>query len=190
MKDVILNVCYQELDHYSRILPAGSPIVQANFFKMNTTFLVLYLAISALLVSSIEGQPILTLTYHHGIKLDSIQEPGSPFMFKQLCTTKVDSIVSSGNVIFKKSKIGKIKNCDFQWQIREDTLRAIVIETFREKNTQQVINQVTSQFGSPVATNDSITTTYEWRRKSEKSDLRAILVVNKKEATGILIVTI
>ena len=111
-------------------------------------------------------------------------------MFKQLCTTKVDSIVSSGNVIFKKSKIGKIKNCDFQWQIREDTLRAIVIESFREKNTQQVINQVTSQFGSPVATNDSITTTYEWRRKSEKSDLRAILVVNKKEATGILIVTI
>lgn len=81
-----------------------------------------------------EDQPVLTLTYQHGIKLNSIQEPGGPFMFKQLCTTKVDSIISSGNVIFKKSKIGKIKNCDFQWQIREDTLRAIIIETFREKN--------------------------------------------------------
>ncbi len=156
---------------------------------MNTIVLIPYLAVCLILTSLSEDQPVLTLTYQHGIKLNSIQEPGGPFMFKQLCTTKVDSIISSGNVIFKKSKIGKIKNCDFQWQIREDTLRAIIIETFREKNTQQVIKQVTSQFGSPVETNDAMITTYEWGRKSEKSELRAILVVKKREETGMLTVT-
>lgn len=155
---------------------------------MSVTLLFVYLALSSLFLGRVEDPPVMTLTYRHGIKLDSIHVPGVPFMFKQLCTTRIDSVISSGNVIFKESRIGKIRSCDFQWQIRNDTLDAIVIETFKERNTDQVVKQLTSQFGSPVETGETATTVYTWSRKLAVSEVKAVLVVDKKEGTGVLTV--
>lgn len=134
---------------------------------------------------------IPTLNYHHGLKLDKIQEPGNKFLFKQFCFpgTVIDSVISSGNIAFKGSKIGKIKDCLLQWQIREDTLKAVIIETFKEKNTKQLLQQASSQFGIPIENKSVPNKTYEWRRETSKSDTKAKLVMDKEQKKGILTVT-
>lgn len=141
-------------------------------------------------ISEDEDPTIWTLTYNHGIKLDSIQTPGIPYTVKQFCTTEIDSVISSGNIIFKGSKVGKIKKCNLQWQIREDTLRAIVIETLGEKYTQQVIKQAENQFGLPEVISSPPITTYEWRRKLDSTEMKVFLTVTTETGACLLTVTI
>lgn len=156
---------------------------------MNILALISYIATCSFFFAQDESSAIITLTYHHGVKLDKIQEPGNRYVFKQLCTTAIDSVISSGNIIMERSKIGKIKNCNYQWQIREDTLRAVVIETNNKKNTKQVILQATSQFGSPTEIQTTLNTTYEWSRQKVKSEIKAKLIMDKEHVTGIMTIT-
>src|SRR5688572_15609531 len=77
---------------------------------------------------------ILTLTWNSGPKMKKIPTPGGYYKFTQLCFTELDSVIRNGNVGFKHSKVGKIKDCFYQQQIRNDTLAAIVILTEDTKN--------------------------------------------------------
>lgn len=157
---------------------------------MNILFVISYLLRISNSISGDEDPTIWTLTYNHGIKLDSIQTPGIPYTVKQFCTTEIDSVISSGNIIFKGSKVGKIRKCNLQWQIREDTLRTIVIETEEEKYTQQILKQAGAQFGLPVVTSSPPATTYEWRRKLESAEMKVFLTVTAETGAGLLTVTI
>lgn len=132
-----------------------------------------------------------TLIYQHGMKLDKIQEPGNKLVFKQFCIplTTMDSVVSSGNIKFKGSKIGMIKDCILQWQIRQDTLREITIETSKKKNTRQVITQATNQFGDPTEVKTNETTTYIWDVESQNKKFTAQLLVSVDQENGIMTIT-
>ena len=156
---------------------------------MNAIILISFLSSCSLLYGQDDGSEILTLTYRHGVKLNKIQEPGSKFMLKQLCTTAIDSIISSGNVTMQKSKIGKIKNCNYQWQIREDTLRTIIIETSKYKYTKQVIKQATSQFGDPTEIKNNQSAIYEWIKKTDLTNIKAKLLVDEVKGTGKMTIT-
>jgi len=92
---------------------------------------------------------IVGLEYQSGIKLDSIIYPGGKRIFKQFCTTEIDSVIRSGNISFKESSVGAISNCIFQYQIRNDTLASIMISTDNKINTRAALKQGELQFGEP-----------------------------------------
>jgi hypothetical protein len=131
------------------------------------------------------------LTYHHGLKLDKIQEPGNEFVFKQFCMplNMVDSVISSGNIKFKGSKIGKITDCVLEWQIRDDTLRKIIIETSKEKQTNQAIAQATDQFGDPTEVKSNNTSSYRWDVQTQKNKFTVQLIVSEDQTTGTMTIT-
>ena len=151
---------------------------------MLKTLLLSLLAPFSILYGQHEETDLITMTYHHGIKLDKIDEPGKKFVFMQLCTTEIDSVISSGNIKLLDSKIGKIKNCVYQWQIRCDTLDSVIIETFKYKNTQQLILQATNQFGNATKINKDASTIYEWNKSTEKSKFTARLNVDETKDIG------
>jgi hypothetical protein len=128
----------------------------------------------------------LTLVYTSGIELDSISRPGGPFIFKQLCTTIIDSSIKSGDITFPRSTVGQIKNCTYKFQIRQDSLTAIVITTTKRKNTNQAMAQTSEQFGQPIETINNGGVTYEWTSSATGGgQLTVILktIMNRKKAT-------
>jgi hypothetical protein len=155
---------------------------------MNVLMFFLTATIGLMLQDQPENTNLITLTYQHGVKLDKIQEPGNSFVFKQFCTTKIDSVISSGNIIMKNSKIGLIKNCNYQWQIREDTLRTIIIETLKKKNTNQLLNQASAQFGTATHLIGDSNTTYAWTIENTRQSIHANLIINETGHTAILTV--
>ncbi len=146
------------------------------------------------LYSSLWGQEestkIITLTYFHGIKMKQLQEPGKPYMFIQLCTTEIDSVISTGNITFEDSKIGKIKKCNYRMEIRKDTLKTIFIETFTPKSTDQALSQATQQFGAPTTViTDDMTDKYIWIIESKSNRFSVELISDKAQKSGTLILT-
>jgi hypothetical protein len=128
----------------------------------------------------------LNLEYTSGIELDSISRPGGQFIFKQLCTTLIDSIIKSGDITFPRSTVGQIKNCTYKFQIRQDSLTAIIITTTKRKNTNQVIAQTSEQFGQPIETINNGAVTYEWTSSATGGgQLTAIMktIMNQKIST-------
>ena len=133
---------------------------------------------------------ILTLTYFHGIKMKQLQEPGKPYMFIQLCTTQIDSIISTGNVIFEDSKIGKIKDCTYRMEIRKDTLKTIIIETTTPKSTEQALSQAIQQFGAPTTViTDDMTDKYFWMIESNPNRYSVEFISDRAQKTGTLTLT-
>ena len=81
------------------------------------------------------------LTYHHGIQLNKIDEPGIKFVFIQRCLTTIDSIITSGKIKFNHSTVGLIKDCSYEFCIVQDTLTKIGINTLKKEKLKCLIIQ-------------------------------------------------
>lgn len=109
-----------------------------------------------------QSTDVLTLTFQSGIKLRQIPEPGGQYSITQLCTDQIDSIITNGNVKFIHSKVGRVRDCLFEYQIRNDTLVAVTLETYDSKQTERLHTQVLKQYGDPTDTSPQPDIIYQY----------------------------
>ncbi len=127
--------------------------------------LLLFLLFSCLNIYSQDKSQVVGLEYFNGIQLDSINEPGKQRLFKQLCTNEIDSMIHSGNIKFNKSSVGLIQNCGYTYQVRNDTLASIIIQTNKKGFTEQLIAQATKQYGESIQSKEGKIIHYKWSTK-------------------------
>lgn len=157
---------------------------------MKKSLTILIVAFTLGLLGQTNTQKVLTLEYQHGINLDSIDEPGKFFNIRQLCTNTIDSVLRTANVGFKHSKIGKIKDCFYQYQIRQDTIRTILIRTNKTKSTDQTINQTDLQFGVPIKTIDNENVSYTWSKLTKNKNMIAKMTTTQARKKSTLTIII
>ncbi len=127
----------------------------------------------------------------HGIQVESIITPGTKHIIIQKCIPEMDSIISNGNVSFNHSIVGKIQDCTFEYQIRQDTLKTIVIRTFKKINTEQAIEQLNFQYGLSNRSFQDKKEIFKWEKEIEtKNILTATMTTNKCHKKSTLIITI
>ena len=122
-------------------------------------------------------EEIPTLQYQKGIKLDSIPYPGNTFTFIQHCTQLLDTVITSGNIVFLKSRVAKVRKCDVEFHVREGILTQFGIVTYKVKATEKLIHLLTTQLNTPQEVPVETYRYYTWiGTKNEKSYLATLLV--------------
>lgn len=134
--------------------------------------------LSNLLIAQTSTKNFKTLKYQGGIVLSAIDVPGKRFSFKQSCTTEIDSIIKSGNVSFAHARIGKIRNCYYEFQIRQDTLQAILLQSEKVKTGKQVLEQAELQFGVPEKSTENGLMRYSWVTKGTTKYCTVTLIMS------------
>ncbi len=111
--------------------------------------LVLIFVVSLLWIH-VKGQPDekspLTLIFKKSSS-NEIAKAGINLIFKQYCTTKIDSIIRNGNLIVEKAHVGRILKCYYEQKIVNDTLKQVKVITKTKKHNIQLKEQMIEQFG-------------------------------------------
>ena len=157
---------------------------------MRFTYFLLFVVLGPLDGFS-QDMTVQTLTYPKGIELNEIPMPGGPFLLKQACTTEIDSMIPIDNINIKNknSQVGLIKSCIFEWQVRQDSLFAVTIETFNRKQTDLAIKQAIKQYGEPRINIRDGHTVYNWMYEKEDSHLKAEMLVDDLSKGSKLVVS-
>ncbi len=140
--------------------------------------------LSIVVKAQLKNNKIIKMEYQHGFDMDSIYIPGDKFKFVQMCTSRIDSVISNGDIGFKKSKIGVIESCYFQFTIRKDTLKEVVIKTYDINNNMLLILQANKQF---TKLKDSINENFifmNWKKNIKSKEIIGQLKFDKKSNTS------
>ncbi|MFH2095704.1 MAG: hypothetical protein ABIJ16_08370 [Bacteroidota bacterium] len=138
------------------------------------------------------------IEYLREVAFEEISKPGQLYLvWKDVSATLDNNIVigidSTGydwDILFKRAKIGLVELCHYGIEIRKDTITHIMVSTFEEYYSNQLLDQSKNQFGEPYIYFNEGDSYYEWRRKDwnilpilviEKSGEKAVLNITGKE---------
>lgn len=69
-------------------------------------------------------------------KFDDINVPGQKLVFKQLCTTETDSILTDGSATFRKADINGLGVCSYTRFFKDTLITKVELTTTHKKNRE------------------------------------------------------
>lgn len=121
------------------------------------------------------------------MELEEIIRPGRPFRLIQYWDASSDSIIGQGNIEFRNSNVGLVEKCSFKFNLRNDSLNAVVLQTDTPPFTTQLIGQANAQYGQPEVTAKGKKRVYTWKNEDSSGHwVQAKLMTNKKLKSGTL----
>ena len=115
------------------------------FFRIAKISLLAVIILSSKLYSQTNG--FLSMEYQTGITLDKIDKVGDTLIFKQLCTTEIDSVINSGVISFKDSEIYGFQKAYFTMIVENNILQQEIVK-FKKAETKTILTNLISQYGN------------------------------------------
>lgn len=95
------------------------------------------------------GERINIEYLHDNMPLPNFPMPGTRVIFKQLCTTTIDSIINSGIISFKSALIGEIQHAKVMFDICHDTLETFEISVKKKEYVGLLQDTIVAKYGEP-----------------------------------------
>lgn len=80
------------------------------------------------------------LEWKKEIQFESINIPGQKLIFKQLCTTETDSVLTDGSATFRRAEIKDLGECSYTRFFKDTVISKVVLSTNNKKNRKAFLN--------------------------------------------------
>ena len=103
---------------------------------------------------------------------------------------KPTAFIRADRMLFSDASLGKIDSCSVTYELKNDTIRKVIITLPTALSIKQAGKQAGKQFGKPVYHKDGVRYVYTWIYRSRcKGPSTIRLEVNEDQASGMMYVT-